>query len=335
MGRRCGVSVSLVAFVCAVASPAWADGVTPDAATPVQREQAQSRFVRGKEFKAKGNYEDALGEFRASHEIVTSPNARLEIARCLRAIGRTVAAYAELGRTAVEAKELLAQDNRYERAYRAAVDERAEIESRLAFVTLTIENAMEGTRVFVSGEEILRAAWMEPAPVAAQAAQIIVETPGYPRVTRKVQLAAGQHSALTIDALSGTQPMTAGPALADGEPAHSALRPGSPPWMRTGAYVAGGVGVAGLAAFAIFGLMARSNYDDPSRGCAGGPCSNDKTGEIASGKTDETLANVGLAIGIAGASAATALFVLSLKNAPVSTAAFVVMPEWVGVRGTL
>ena len=110
-------------------------------ATPVQREQAQARFARGKEFIAKKDFDAALAEFRASHEIVASPNTRLEIARCLRAAGKLVAAYAELGRTAVEAKELLAQDNRYQRAYDTATTERSEIEPQLGFVTLTIQNA--------------------------------------------------------------------------------------------------------------------------------------------------------------------------------------------------
>ena len=316
MGLRYGVSVSFAVLVCLTADGVFADGVLPDAATPVQREQAQSRFLRGKDLKAKGHFEDALAEFRASHDIVTSPNTRLEIARCLLAVGRTVAAYAELGRTAVEAKELTVQDNRYARAYQAAVAERAEIEARLAFVTLAIENAMEETRVLIGDEEILRAAWTEPTPVPAQTAKIVVETPGHARVVRTVQLAARQRSAVTIDAQSG-EALAAGSIAADGTvPSSSAGSASPPPWMRTGAYVAGGVGVAGLAAFAIFGLMARSNYDDLARACAGGPCPTDQSDEIASGKTNQAMANVGLAVGIFGVAAGTTLFVLSLKRPP-------------------
>jgi hypothetical protein len=334
MGLRCGVSVSLAVLVCLTAAGVFADGVLPDAATPVQREQAQSRFLRGKDLKAKGHFEDALAEFRASHDIVTSPNTRLEIARCLLAVGRTVAAYAELGRTAVEAKELTAQDNRYDRAYHAAVAERAEIEARLAFVTLRIENASEGTRVLVAGEEILRAAWTEPTPIPPATAQIVVETPGHTRVVRTVQLAAGQRSSVTVDAQSG-ELVTSGSVAADGALSSSSAGSASPPWMRTGAYVAGGVGVVGLAAFAVFGLMARSNYDDLARACAGGPCPPDKADEIASGKASQAISNVGLAVGIFGVAAGTTLFVLSLKKAPTSSTALVVAPSWVGVRGTL
>ena len=44
-----------------------------------------------------------------------------------------------LGRASVEAKEQLAQDSRYKRAYDSAMAERTEIEPQLGFVTLTIE----------------------------------------------------------------------------------------------------------------------------------------------------------------------------------------------------
>ena len=75
-------------------------------------------FLRGKDFLGKKDYEHALAEFRASHDIVASPNTRLEIARCLRAMGKVVEAYAELGRTTVESKEMVAQDNRYRRRWK-------------------------------------------------------------------------------------------------------------------------------------------------------------------------------------------------------------------------
>ena len=75
---------------------------------------------------------------RRSFEIVASPNTRLELGRCLRAKGRLVAAYAEFGRTMVEAKESIAEDQRYQRAYNASVDEWTQLEPKLGFVMLTI-----------------------------------------------------------------------------------------------------------------------------------------------------------------------------------------------------
>jgi hypothetical protein len=319
---------ALAAFcIGTTCATALADGVLPAAATPVQREQAQARFARGKELLAKKDYDAALAEFRASHEIVASPNTRLEIARCLRAMGKLVAAYAELGRTAVEAKELVVQDNRYQRALDTATAERAEIQPQLGFVTLTIQNATDDTTVNVGGEQIRRAAWNEPAPVAAGLTEVVVSRPGHPAVTRALSVGPGEKSALTIDALAGDA--TAAPPPPPEAPPGSS---GSP--LRTWAYVAGGVGVAGLVTFAITGAMAHSTYNDLNSACHGGPCPPDKDGEISSGKTQQTVANVTLAVGIAGVAAGATLFVLSLpKGAPASSAAVVGAPGAVGLRG--
>ena len=94
--------------------------------------------------------------------------------------------------------------------------------------------------------------------------------------------------------------------------------------------------VVGLVTFAITGIMARSTYNDLNGACQGGPCPTDKTGELSSGKTQETVANVALVVGIAGVAAGTTLFVLSLsKSTPGAPAAgLAVSPGWMGVRGS-
>jgi len=325
---------SMLAISLLAAPIAVADGVLPDVATPVQREQAQSRFAKGRDLLTKKQYDAALVEFRASHDIVASPNTRLEIARCLRTAGRLVAAYAELGRTSVEAKELLGQDNRYQRAYDAAIEERKEIEPKLGFVTLTVQNATDDTKVVVDGEEIKRAAWSEPIPVTPSNSEVVVTTTGHGPVKVAVTVAAGQRQALTVDALSGDANGTPSPDAATPAPEQT---PSSGPSMRTWAYVAGGVGVAGLATFAIGGVLAKSTYDDLNGACHGGPCPSSKQGEIDSGKTQQTVANVGLVVGVLGAAAGVTLFVLSMPKtepAPAAPAtALVVGPGWAGVSG--
>jgi len=323
-----------LSLVLLQAHAARADGVLPAAATPVQREQAQSRFMRGKELMSKKRYEEALAEFRASRDIVASPNSRLELARCLVAMGNWIAAYAELGRTAIEAKELMSEDNRYRRAYDAAMAERAEVEPKLGFVSLTVQNPSEATRVLVGGEEIRRAAWGEPVPLQAGATDIVVETPGRQPVRRSVTLAAGEKTALAIDAQSGEPDAPPAPARPP-EPPPAPRQPET--WKRTGAYVAGGVGVLGLATFAVFGLMARSTYDDLNGACPAGACPPGKADEISAGKTQQTVANVGLAFGVAGAAVGATLLVLSLPrgDARAPGAALVVSPAYVGVRGSL
>jgi hypothetical protein len=326
--------LSLAAIAIATAAPALADGVLPSQASAVQREQAQSRFQRGKELMGKKSYDEALVEFRASHDIVASPNARLEIARCLLATGKLVDAYAEFGRTSVEAKELAAEDKRYQLAFDSATTERASLQPQLGFVSLTVQNPSDATRVTIGGEEIRRAAWTEPAPVIAGTTAIVVNTPGHADVTRSVTLAAGANTSLTIDAQSGA--LTEGPAIAtSAEPPPAAPSGGHGP-LRTLAYVAGGIGVAGIATFAISGALAHSAYDDLQSACGAGPCPPSKADEIASGRTRQTVANVGLAVGIVGVAAGATLFVISLKRETTApSVALMVAPAWVGLGGKL
>jgi len=332
------VCLSVAALLLGHAPPARADGVLPSDASPVQREQAQARFARGKELFARKGFADALVEFRASHDIVASPNTRLQIGRCLRAMGRFVPAYAEFGRTAVEAKELSASDNRYKLANDAAAIERGELEPLLGFVSLTITNPTDATRVTVGGEEIRRAAWSEPAPAVAGVTDVIVETPGHAPVKASVTLAQGARTALTIDAQSG-EPLP-GAAPAPPPPPPEAPPPPAPPEnpvpLRTWAYVAGGVGAAGLVTFAVSGLMAKSTYNGLQNDCSGGPCPPDKSGEISSGKTQQAVANFGLVMGLLGAGAGATLFVLSLpRSGGAPGTALVLSPGWILVRGSL
>src|SRR4051794_12153413 len=129
--RRLSLRVLRVALaigvVASAAGNASAAGVAPAKATPVQREQAQSRFLKGRDLYNAKKYDAALVELTASLDIVASPNTRLYVGRCLRDMGRLVAAYAELGRTAVEAKELRGEDARYEKAAESATEERAKL----------------------------------------------------------------------------------------------------------------------------------------------------------------------------------------------------------------
>jgi hypothetical protein len=326
------ISVVVVAAVvqATLAPSALAIGVAPGAATAVQREQAQAKFVRGKDLFGKKKYEEALVEFRASIDIVASPNARLYVARTLRALGRDVEAYVELGRTEVEAKELAPQDPRYAKTGEAAAAERKELEPKLGFVTFTIENASDATVVEVNGEEVKRAGWGEPVPVMPGPTTMVVKSPGKEPIKKELTLAAGQKVSETLDAgaTGGTtvveKPVDKGPPPA---------KPSSDgPDLRTWAWVAGGIGVAGLATFGVFGALSSSKYSSLKDEC-GGPCPESKRDEVESGRTQQTIANVGLVVGVIGVATGVTLFVLGSKSKPASSEV-VVGPSWLGLRGS-
>ena len=345
VARFASVAALVACASMAAPAPAFAAGVSPAAATPVQREQAQGRFLRGRELFAQRKYEPALAEFQASLDIVTSPNTRLYVGRCLRELNRLVAAYVELGRTAVEAKELARDDPRYEKTAQAASDERAALEPKLAFLEIGISHPAPTTTLKVGGDEVRRGGWNEPVPVLPGNADIVVETPGHAPITRSVTLAAGEKKQLAVDA-SADAPATAsvdgakGPSGADdGSGGGASDAASKKKTMRTLAYVAGGVGAAGLLTFVYFGLKSSSTYSDLQRACPNGACPPGHDSDISAGKTQQTVANIGLVFAVVGAGAGVTLFVLSndkndKNDKPAQpTASIALGPAWLGVKG--
>ena len=330
-------AVTLAAL--AIPGSARAAGVDPSSATAVQREQAQQRFFRGKAFLAMKKYDDAANELRASLEIVASPNTRLLLARCLREQGHLVEAYVEFGRAVVEAKELARADVRYAKAGESAAEDRSALEPKLAFVTIAVSHATGDTKLRVGREEMRRAAWSEPVPVMPGATDIVLETPGSPVVKQTVTLAAGEKRSLALDAGAATPQPTevAAPTVAPGEEGDAKTEKKDRTALRPYAYVAGGVGAAGILTFAIFGALANSTYGDLKDQCHG-PCAPPRESDISSGKTQQTIANVGLVVGLIGLGAGVALYVVSAPSKSKEEtphAAMVLGPGWLGIRGSM
>jgi hypothetical protein len=78
--------------------------------------------------------------------------------------------------------------------------------------------------------------------------------------------------------------------------------------FRTYAYLAGGLGVAGLGTFGVLGAM---SYSDK---CVDGRCSSKGSSMLGRGESLQRFANIGLAVGLAGAGAALTLWVLRPKT---------------------
>jgi hypothetical protein len=82
---------------------------------------------------------------------------------------------------------------------------------------------------------------------------------------------------------------------------------GSKTNLRTYAYVAGGVGAAGLIGFAVFGAMGKSKQSELEKSCSP-TCSPD---EIDSVKSKFLIADISLGVGLVGLGTGVALFFLS------------------------
>jgi hypothetical protein len=334
---RCALSAVLLA-----SSAARASGVAPGDATTAQKGEAMGHFTAGKEAIEQQRWEKAVLELRASLEVVNSPNSRLVLARALRDSGRTAEAWNEYARTVDDATKLAATEDRYAKTAEAATAERAELESKLALVTVTLAHAPADATLKVGGRLVPADEWSRPVPVPAGAVDLVLSDAGGRELARQtVSTSLGEKTPVTLDA----QPPPA-PAPLVAPPAESAkpevalpvdATAGSGSRLRPYAYVVGGIGVAGLALFTVFGLLDNSTYSDLQSACPHNACPPNKQTEIDTGRTQQTVANVGLIVGAVGVAAGATLFAISLspRSSAGTTTGLVVMPGYLGWRGSL
>jgi hypothetical protein len=328
-----------LALTVLVSTPAAADGVAPGEATAVQKKQAMEHFTAGKQAFEVKNWARSIAELRASLDVVNSPNARLELARSLRDSGALGEAWLEYGRVIDDATRLSATEARYAQTADAATSERTEVEAKLCFLMVTVAHAPPGAVLKVYGRPVPKEQWEKPIMAIPGAVDVVLtDATGKELARQTVAAVGGQQSAITLDALPPPPPVV---PMADDKPefARPAQAPAPEPSngrakLRPYAYVAGGVGVVGLGLFTAFGLMSNSDFNDLKSACVAGHCPPSKSGEISDGKTFQTVANVGLGVGIAGVAAGATLFVLSLSGKS-QTTGLVIGPSYIGLRGSL
>jgi hypothetical protein len=331
---RSALSVTLFA-----SSVATASGVGPGEASPTQKTEAMAHFTAGKQAIEQKNWEKAALELRASLDVVNSPNARLVLARTLRDSGSIGDAWTEYGRTIGEATKLAATEDRYAKTAEAATTERAELEPRLAFVVVTIAHAPPDATLKAAGRTVAPDEASGPIVVPAGAVDVVLTDGSGKELGRQtVSAALGQKTAVALDAQPPPKPTT---APADSEK-HDEARVSAPPQetpggskLRPYSYVVGGIGVASLAVFAVYGLIDNSTYSDLQSKCPHNACPPGTQSEVDAGRTQQTVANVSLVIGAVGVAAGATLFVLSLSPRSSPSTGLVMAPGYLGLRGSL
>ena len=288
---------SAMAIVCST-STAWAAGVPVQSATEEQRGAASEAYVAGKTAFDAGNFEEALNKFRASHDIVASPNAHLMVVASLSELGRFVEAYDEVVVAIAAAGEAATIDPKYEPTVAQLQDAEQTLRGKVGRVTVT---AAGGGGVVTIDGKALRPDQLG-TPVAVEPGSHLVEMEG--AAPQTIEVAAGDSTSVELAAEQHD----------DGGGDDTAAPGGGDDWFidnrRTIAYAAGGVGVVGMVLFGAFGGLTLSKESDLDAAC--GPtkqCPPESTADIDDGKTYQAVANAGLVIGVVGLAAGVGLFV--------------------------
>jgi len=211
---------------------------------------------------------------------------------------------------------------------------------KIAYLTLRLDPADAKANVLVDGKAVPPALIGAERPTDPGTRQIEATAEGYLPVKSQVTLLEGAHQELAVKfekdpnfvaaaaPAVAPAPITPAPAVPPGTDASA------PPQQKshTAAFVAYGVGGAGILVGSIAGIIAISKSGDcPSKLCK-------SQGDLDSLKSTATVSTIGFGVGVAGIALGTILLVVSNKQeAPPATASahldrkFSVQP-WFGLN---
>jgi hypothetical protein len=286
---------------------AQAEGTPVDQATEEQKAAAREAFVEAREAFMSESYSDALRAFRASYDIVASPNAHLMIANTLRELGQNAPAHDEFTKVVEEAEAMAATDPKYGDTAEHAREKLAELAPLVGKLTVEVEGADESATLSVAGETIERDRWGQPLTVEPGLVSVKLSAAGGDE-GRDVAVMAGETTSITISTAAVDD--GAGEESEDG---------GNGDLQRIVAYGAAGVGAAALITAAVFGGMALSKHDDIEETCGLAYCP-ERQDDIDTGQTYQTVSNVMLVVGLVGVSAGVVLYFTSPSESEEETA---------------
>lgn len=319
------------------ASPALAQpsvaGATSEAAN---LDLARSVAVTGREAFNAGDYETALALFRRAHSLFPAPTVVLYEARTLEKMGlllESVEAYARITRVP------LADDapEQFEEAVEAARSEGDAVRARIPTLILEVRGSSEpGLLVSLNGqalapEDLGRARSLNPGTY-----RILGFVGKEQRASVEVTLVAGQTRRIQLDLVRLDSPLDASDAAAGEVDATSVERRRPIPLL---AFLAGGVGVVGVGAGVISGVLANSKYSEAERLCEDRRCTSNTPGTEAldAFRTWRMVSSVSYGVGAAGIAAGIVLWLTASDDDETGQVGHI--EPWgtgktVGVRGT-
>ncbi len=285
---------------------------------------AQALFEEGRRLMNAGKYSDACPKLAESQRLDPGAGTLLNLAACYEKNGQTASAWA----TYKEAISESEKSNRKEWAARARQRAGA-LESSLSKMIIAVPAPARavGLTVKRDGADVGPSEWGVPIPVDPGNHSIEATAPGRKPWTTTQQIGRTAETATVTVPMLEAAPQAQTPPASEPhkqpDPAPVVVTPPSDEpargsTQRTIGFVVGGVGVAGLAVGAIFGLQAMGAKSDAKNG---GNCSPDFSSCNQSGidavddaKGLATISTIGFAAGAALTIGGVALILTAPKS---------------------
>lgn len=228
---------------------------------------AEALFREGRDLMQAGRFAEACAKFSESHRMDPGAGTLLNLAGCYEKNGQTASAWA----TYTEAAAAAARSGRTD--WEGAARQRAsQLEPVLSTLTIVVPPAADvaGLVVERAGIKVDRAQWGLPIPVDPGVHPVAAFAPQKQQWSTTVAVGSnGAKAMVTIPPLmveqgEGTPAPMTGPYVPVAS-TDTGVDDGSE--QRMWGLVVGGVGVVGLGAGTVFGLMAKSKHDEALEYC--------------------------------------------------------------------
>jgi hypothetical protein len=266
-----------------------------------------------------GNYAEAEKLYAAASKLYPlAPTLTLGLARSQAKQGKVVSAQENYNKIVREWGANATAPQPFKDAAEAAKNEVGAVSARVASLLITVEGAQNPT-VTIDGVNVPSAALGLKRPVDPGTHLVKASADGMKPAETSVHVAEGASAEAKLKLEKDPNAPSVTPVPVTNPP------PGTPPGTeppgeqvkagnKTLAFVAFGVGGAGLLVGSITGLVAMGKHSDLEGRCPNGKCPADAQGDVDGYKSMGTISTIGFIVAGVGAAAGVILLVTSPKQ---------------------
>jgi len=271
---------------------------------------AKALFTQGLNDMMAKNYDKGCPALRESYRLDPRPGTLFTLAECEAKRGKIATAVAHYSNyLTIFAGLPKGQQIKQRGRDKIALEQKNELTPQVPELKLVLpKTAPEDTDVKRDGELLEKPALGVSLPIDPGEHVIITQAPDGPETKRTITIAKGEKKVVELE----VAPPSPTSKATSGQPSSSSpskVATGTS-GRRLGAYIAGGVGLAGLAVGGVMGSLALVNKNGASS-CSFGDkisCSPEDADKIRQARTFGWVSTVGFGVGIAGLGTAAVLF---------------------------
>lgn len=292
-------------------------------ASATETAAARSLAVEGLKLAQANNCAEAVPKLERAEKLYHSTVVAIRLGECYVSVGRLVEG-TELLRKSLREPQSTEPSPALAKALERAKSLVDSTKPRIAGLTVKVA-AVQDMLVKVDGVVVASAMVDTEIPTDPGEHNVEVTAPGFLRSATRLSLGEGERKSVTLtltrDPNAVVAPVAPAPEASakaatttpSAAPEQTAPTTSSPPPApsapnHTAAYVAWGVGAAGLAAGGVLGFLTLQKHNDLKDQCPSGVCPPEQQGDLDSAKKLGNLSTAAFAVGGAGVVLGTVLF---------------------------